>query len=777
MTDGDSEVPGGRSNGHDRALAAELAKRSRELARSDAVRRAVTSSATQLLRSLDPDCSIPNVLELIGKATEVCRICVLENAPAGAGGAASIERYAWTGPEIAPANVTPGAIRAVAVAVGAQHDALARGEPQVVTTGETEEPYRTALRAMGVLSIIAVPIFVDDRWWGYLGFADCNSERDWSPVEIDTLKTVAELIAAAIARARDIKELSDASRVIENSSAILYRLGPQKPHPLIYVSRNVVRYGYSVADLMSQPARYLELVHPGDLPDVMIDLAHLVDGQIAKSTSERRMLAADGRYVWFEDRTRALYDPQGRLAAIEGILIDIDERKSAEEQITQFALVDSITGLASRKAFMDELGQAFAAVQRGGAGFAVHYLDLDHFKDVNDVMGHPKGDELLKLVAQRLRAARRSTDIIARFGGDEFAILQHEVADPSDAAAFASRVLQDLSEPYDLGTQIHVTVSIGIAVHSQDIAGPEDMVKRADMALYRAKDLGRNRYHFHSEELDIAVIERVTLAGDLRRALDRGELTMHYQPQIDVQSGRIVGLEALVRWNHPRHGLLCPTRFIPIAERTGTILALGRWVIDAVCHQISTWRDERLAPPPVAINVSAAQLKALPEFDRELSQTLHNWKLEPAAIELELTESVLMETTRMHGDVIDRLRALGVPIAIDDFGTGYSSLGYLRAYRVNRIKIAQEFIRDLTSDSGDGAIVRAALSLARELGIAVIAEGVETKYQLEFLTDAGCRYVQGFYFAHPLPPNQAADLLRLGAIKPETPAVAKGSLH
>ena len=778
MEDNDPEVPSGRSNGHDRALAAELAKRSRELVRSDAIRQAVTSSATELLRSLDPDRSIPKVLELIGQATDVCRIYVLEHSPASGGHTVLSQRYGWDAPDVAPANQPHGFSQAVSnIGGGNSQSALARGDPQVIVTQDIEEPFRGMLETLGVRSVAIVPIFVDGNWWGYLGFADCKTERVWSAIEIDTLKTVAELIAATITRAQDIKELSDASRVIENSSAILYRLGPEKPHPLIYVSRNVSRYGYSASELLTSPTRYLDIVHPKDLPDVMVDLGRIADGRNTEASRERRICTADGQYIWVEDRTRALYDENHQLTAIEGVLIDINERKMAEAQITQFSLSDPITGLASRKAFMDALGQAFAAGQRGASAFAIHYLDLDHFKDVNDVLGHSKGDELLKLVAQRLKAVRRTSDLIARFGGDEFAVLQFDVSDPSDAGALADRILHDLAEPYDLGTQIHVTASIGIAVFAHDVAGPEELVKRADMALYRAKDLGRNQYHFHSEELDIAVIERVTLAGDLRRAADRGELEMYYQPQIDVRSGRITGLEALVRWNHPKQGLLCPTRFIPIAEQSGTILALGRWIIDTVCRQIAAWRAQQLLPPIVAINVSAAQLKAIPEFDRELSQTLHDWNLEPAAIELELTESVLMETTRKHNEVIDRLRALGVSIAIDDFGTGYSSLGYLRTYRVNHIKIAQEFVEHLQADSGDAAIVRAALSLARELGIPVIAEGVETKYQLDFLTEAGCRYVQGFYFARPIPADKIAQLLRLGEIQPDAPAAAKASLH
>jgi EAL domain-containing protein (putative c-di-GMP-specific phosphodiesterase class I) len=286
------------------------------------------------------------------------------------------------------------------------------------------------------------------------------------------------------------------------------------------------------------------------------------------------------------------------------------------------------------------------------------------------------------------------------------------------------------------------------------------------MALYRAKDTGRNQYHFHSEALDVAIIERVTLASDLRHGLDRGEFELYYQPQVEATSGRIIGIEALARWHHPKQGMLLPGHFIPIAEKTGAILPLGRWVIDQVCRQINAWRTEQLTPPIVALNVSALQMKSVPEFDAELMHSLKTWEIEPAAIEIELTESVLMATTREHRGIIDRLNENGISIAIDDFGTGYSSLSYLRAYRVSHIKIAQEFIQHIEEGSGDVAIVRAALSLARELGIKVIAEGVETAFQLRLLVEAGCQYVQGYYFSPPVPAATMADMLRHKVLSP-----------
>lgn len=420
---------------------------------------------------------------------------------------------------------------------------------------------------------------------------------------------------------------------------------------------------------------------------------------------------------------------------------------------------------------MAELERAFATARHGGPAFAIHYIDLDRFKDINDVFGHSKGDELLKAVGGRLsQLGRSNVDVIARFGGDEFVVLQSEISDPADAGALAARMLRAIEEPFNLGIEIHTTASIGIAVFSAEVTGTEEMIKQVDLALYRAKDLGRNQFHFHSEALDAATIERVMLGGDLQRALDRGELQLNFQPQVEIMTGRIVGFEALARWAHPTRGLIGPSRFVPIAEANGTIHRLGRWLIDAVCHQISEWRKAGLQPPPVSFNVSGGQLRGTAEFDRELAERLKHWSIGPKSIEVELTETVLMETTQRHREIIGRLYSLGVPIAIDDFGTGYSSLSYLRTYRVDHIKVAQEFIKDIRPGSGDIAIVRAAISLGRELGIPVIAEGVETQFQLDLIKEAGCRFVQGFYFSPPVSAESAADLLRAGALWPGGPA-------
>jgi diguanylate cyclase (GGDEF)-like protein len=445
--------------------------------------------------------------------------------------------------------------------------------------------------------------------------------------------------------------------------------------------------------------------------------------------------------------------------------------ETANRRILQLAQTDILTALANRRAFMKRLKMAFAASLRGAPPFAVLYLDVDDFKDVNDTLGHAMGDELLKMVVARLKEVVREEDLVARFGGDEFAILACNVNDPTEAGTLAARIGEALAEPFVIeGHKISVTSSSGIALFSRDIAGPEALMVQADLALYGAKDEGRNRYQFHSEDLDRQVHERVRVADELRTAIDEGQLELYYQPQVELATGRITGIEALVRWNHPTRGLLSPASFIPIAERTGAVLPLGKWIFDDACRQLKTWQSEGIAPQILAVNVSGVQLKSASELEREVEASLVNWNVDPGNIELELTESVLMEATQKHNHTLENLRRLGTKIAIDDFGTGYSSLKYLTTYPVNRLKLAQEFVFRVTVDYRNAAVVRAAIRLAHELGLDVIAEGVETETQMRFLIGAGCEQAQGFYFSRPVPAAQATAMLREGRVEPASAA-------
>jgi diguanylate cyclase (GGDEF)-like protein/PAS domain S-box-containing protein len=446
---------------------------------------------------------------------------------------------------------------------------------------------------------------------------------------------------------------------------------------------------------------------------------------------------------------------------------DISERKRAQQQVEHSAQHDELTDLANRMMFLKAIQLAIARVRRGAQGFAILYFDLDHFKDVNDTLGHPVGDLLLQALAKRLKASIREVDIAARFGGDEFAVMVTDIREPADAAVPTDKLLKVISEPFDIeGNDIRIGASIGIAVYGLDSPDPEALLSHADVALYRAKAEGPGAYRFFTTAMDDEVRTRVTMSTKLREAIAAGQLFLLYQPQVAIATGRIVGLEALVRWRHPELGILEPDKFIPLAETGGLITALGLWVMREACRQTKEWLDAGLAPPLIALNMSVIQFKSPLELENDIEAILAEFSLPPQLLELELTESVLMETAHAHNDVLLRLRRKGIRIAIDDFGNGYSSLDYLRRFPVDRIKIARNFIADVGIASGSAAIVRAAINLARELDLGVVGVGVETAAQLKLLQGWGCREVQGFYFAKPLAVPDVTALLRIGKITP-----------
>jgi diguanylate cyclase (GGDEF)-like protein len=441
---------------------------------------------------------------------------------------------------------------------------------------------------------------------------------------------------------------------------------------------------------------------------------------------------------------------------------DITERKRDERKMALLARTDALTGLANRATFLDRLGLALAASRRGDTPFAVHFLDLDNFKDVNDSLGHHTGDVLLKTMSQRMTAAVRENDLVARFGGDEFSILQSDVTDPSTAGTLAAKIRALLAEPYAIdGSVLRVTATIGIALYAPDVKNAAEILAQADRALYRAKEEGRDRYRFHSQELDAVVHERVSIAEELRAGIGRDELELYYQPQVTVATGEIVGVEALVRWNHPGLGQLTPGAFLPAAERTGVIVPLGAWVLDKACQQFRQWRDQGVAPPVISVNLSGSQLKLGRDFYHEVQKTLLKWGLAPRDLEFDVPEEVLSDAFGANPDVLQKLHDLGVRIAIDDFGAEYTSIGRLKAYGVKRLKIAPQLIKSMTFDAADAGAVRLMLHLASQLGIEIIAKSVETEEQQAFLlSTAEGANAQGFFYSKPLPAAQATEFLR-----------------
>jgi diguanylate cyclase (GGDEF)-like protein/PAS domain S-box-containing protein len=457
-----------------------------------------------------------------------------------------------------------------------------------------------------------------------------------------------------------------------------------------------------------------------------------------------------------------LHDEQNRVTNYIGSFTDISDRKDAERQILHLAHHDTLTGLANRFSLHQRLEQALVLARRDNRGLVVLFIDLDRFKAINDSLGHPMGDRLLIEVGQRLRITVRESDVVARFGGDEFVVVITDVAEDNvgQISSLAGKILRRLSRAYSIaGRELHSTPSIGISVFPNDGSDVDALLKNADMAMYHAKSLGRANFQFFTPSMNEAAAERADLEGALRRAIDDNQFLLHFQPQIDAVRGRTVCVEALVRWQHPQRGLVAPNKFIPLAEDTGLIEPLGRWVIDAACRQLWWMTHHGWPGIRIAVNLSARQLKQ-DDLIPWIEQLLAVHGVQAADLELEITESVAMENPEVTIGILRRLRELGVTLAIDDFGTGYSSLAYLKLLPIQRLKLDRSFVRDIEADHNDAIICSATIALAHSLGLEVVAEGVETEAQCSFLRYLGCDLIQGYYFSKPLPADALAEFLK-----------------
>ncbi len=444
-------------------------------------------------------------------------------------------------------------------------------------------------------------------------------------------------------------------------------------------------------------------------------------------------------------------DEIGQLAASFNRMAE--SRQRSEEALQKLAQHDSLTGLPNRNLFYRRLVEALDHGGRADRRVAVHILDLDDFKDVNDTLGHPKGDLLLRHVAERLERCVRTTDTVARLGGDEFALVQTNLLEYDGIPVLAKRVLDTLAKPFDLdGERVYTGASIGITVFPYDGREAEQLLKNADLALYRAKEEGRNNYQLYDPAMNAEIHERKTLEQDLRLAIEKDELFLNFQPQLEIASGRIIGAEALVRWRHKDRGMVSPGQFIPVAEQTGLIIPLTEVVLRQACVQARVWQDAGLPELKVTVNLSALDFRRK-DLVAMVTGILEDTGVEPKSLELEITEGSVMSGVESVIATLNELNALGIELAIDDFGTGYSSMGYLKQFPVSRLKIDQSFVRDVLTNDQDASITEAVINMGHSLGLKVIAEGVETQEQLEFLRDRGCDEGQGYYFSHPLDPD------------------------
>jgi len=526
--------------------------------------------------------------------------------------------------------------------------------------------------------------------------------------------------------------------------------------------------GWSLKDVLGRPlAEVFQIVNADThmpIPDPMVNAAN--KNQSGNLPSNSALIRRDGSKILIEDSVAPIHDHGGRVIGSVCVFRDVSEARAMVEQMAHSAQHDFLTGLPNRVLLNDRIDQAIALAQRNQNKAALLFMDLNGFKHINDSLGHQTGDKLLQSVANRLRDCIRAPDTVSRQGGDEFVVLLQGVTRPEDAAIAAQRLLSSLAETFVLGhNNLHMTTSIGLSLYPDDGLDAETLIKNADTAMYQAKEHCRQGFQFFKAEMTVRAVERQSIEQDLRLALERGEFTLHYQPKINLSTGAMTGAEALLRWTHPTRGLVPPAQFIPIAEDSGLIVAIGAWVLHEACRQTQAWTDDGLQIGTIAVNVSAIEFRN-ENFLKGLCAILSETRLDPRSLELEITESVLMKNPAVTASILKKLRDQGVQVAIDDFGTGYSSLSYLRRFPVDSLKIDQSFVRQITDSTDETTIVSAIISMGQSLGLRVIAEGVETAEDLAFLRARHCEEAQGYFIARPIPAEQFGAMLRSGLAFP-----------
>ena len=507
---------------------------------------------------------------------------------------------------------------------------------------------------------------------------------------------------------------------------------------------------------------WLERIHPEDRDAVSTELEAHLKGETASFRNEHRIKHTDGTYRWVLIRGMAVRDNGGKAVRIAGSMSDITERKSAEEKLAHDAVHDALTGLPNRKKLMERLARSIKRIKHNSNyGFAVLFIDLDRFKTINDSLGHQAGDELLLIITEKLSELVRPSDMVARLGGDEFVVVLENVRSKERVSQIAERILTCLQKPNEIsGQQIYSSASIGIVLASPAYDQPDDLVRDADIAMYRSKVKGKARFEIYDSKMHSSAVSLLQMEMDLRRAIDRDEFTLNYQPIVSLNSEKIVGFEALIRWNHPTRGNIPPDDFIPVAEETGLILPIGNWVLREACSQMQQWREKYSLANSLIVNVnlSARQLEQK-DLVKQIARILKETKLDPACLKLEITESVIMKNAEETITTVRKLREMGVLLSIDDFGTGYSSLSYLHRFPIDTLKVDRSFVNLIGAEGEHSEIIQTIITLAYNLGMDVVAEGVETAEQLEFLRQVNCNYGQGYFYSRPVTNLLAAEMI------------------
>jgi diguanylate cyclase (GGDEF)-like protein/PAS domain S-box-containing protein len=661
-----------------------------------------------------------------------------------------------------------------ALGLGPTGTAIRTGRPALaasIAADPHSAPWQAAAARHGVRTCAALPLVHQGETVGALTLYGAQPGL-FDEREVDLLRELADDLTfgimtrrAEVARKRAGEQLRLRDRVIESSSnGILINDLTRPNNPITYVNPAFERMtGYSAREVIGRNPRFLirtDRDQPG-LERIRIALREKCEGRAALRSYHK-----DGTMFWVELSMSPVRNEAGEATHFVTILNDITERQLYQEELEHQAYHDALTGLANRNLLPDRIRQAILHAHRARQNVAVLLLDLDHFKLVNDSLGHAVGDSLLVSVAERLSAAVREADTVARIGGDEFVVVIADAEREEHITAATQRIMDAVVEPVVVkGKELYASASIGVSIYPRDGTDAETLLKNADVAMYRAKEQGRNNYQFYTPEMNARLTERINLVAGLRRALNRNEFKLYYQPLVDVRDGHIVGLEVLTRWHHPQRGVVSPSVFIPVTEETGLIRPLGEWVLQNACEQGRAWQDMGLPGIVVAVNLSANQFRQK-NLAAMVERALRNTGLDSGHLELELTESVVMYNVDEVLATLRDLKSIGVHISLDDFGTGYSSLSYLKRFPIDKLKIDRSFVRDVITNPEDAAIARAVIAMAHSLDMRVVAEGVETAEQLDFLRANQCDQFQGYYYARPLPATESTELLQRSHKRP-----------
>ena len=628
-------------------------------------------------------------------------------------------------------------------------------------------PQDPSLAQLQVECFAGVPLYGSTgQLLGLLAVMDRKPLRHGATVEL-SLQLLAPRAAAEIERMQVYEELGESHRTLStllgNLPGMVYRCRNDKDWTLEFTSDGCLDLtGYSPEDFAShRRISYAQLIHPEDRDPVWNNVQDALHDK-RPFQLVYRITTAQGEMKWVWEQGRGVFSPDGDLLALEGFITDITERAQAQERLQYLAHHDSLTGLPNRALFLERLDHALTRARWTKRPLAILFLDLDRFKNINDTLGHDIGDSALRVASERLLSCVREGDTVARFGGDEFTVLLEDMANTDDVPAIAQKIIDILSRPFVVGDrEFVITASIGISLYPNDGDDSLRLLRNADTAMYRAKDQGRNKHQFYSSEMSAKALEKFTLESSLRHALDRGEFLLYYQPQVNLSTGQVTGVEALLRWQHPELGLILPTQFIPVAEETGLMKAIDEWVLHTACAQAQAWQSAGIPSISMIVNLSGRSFSEA-RLAEVISRTLDQTGLAPEMLELEITESVIMQNSQTTVEMLEALNRKGLRLAIDDFGTGYSSLSYLKRFSIDTLKIDQSFVRDVTTDADDASIVTAIIAMGHGLQLKVIAEGVETSGQLDFLRHHDCDGMQGFLFSRPQPEADITCLLQSG---------------